>query len=86
MVFTNVSNSYSVAKIFRQRLRNPHFKLHVEVSSPFLYFDSSSIKEGETKFKNEPAIYDKLNKKLLLSELEIDSIIDCVGSNHFYVP
>ncbi|KAL4460314.1 hypothetical protein ABPG74_000065 [Tetrahymena malaccensis] len=86
LIFTNVSNSYSVAKIFRQKLRNPNFKLYIEVSTPFLYFDSSNINEGETKFKNEPAIYDKLNKKLLLSELEVNSVIDCVGSNHFYVP
>ncbi|EAR99050.1 amidohydrolase family protein (macronuclear) [Tetrahymena thermophila SB210] len=86
LIFTNVSNSYSVAKIFRQKLRNPNFNLYIEVSTPFLYFDSSNINEGETKFKNEPAIYDKLNKKLLLSELEVNSVIDCVGSNHFYVP
>ncbi|KAL4507228.1 hypothetical protein ABPG72_002021 [Tetrahymena utriculariae] len=86
LIFTNVSNSYSVAKIFRQKLRNPNYKLYIEVSTPFLYFDSSNINEGETKFKNEPAIYDKLNKKLLLSELEVNSVIDCVGSNHFYVP
>lgn len=44
------------------------------------------IKDGDTRFKCEPAINDKNNKKLMISSLQVKGTIDVIGSYNFFVP
>jgi dihydroorotase-like cyclic amidohydrolase len=63
--------------------------IYSEVPYPYLFFDSSDIKNGDTRFKNEPPIYDALNKKMLINAIHHQKnakIIELISSFHSAIP
>ena len=82
-----MGNCFTTAKIFKLKNQFPKTTIICDVSAPYIYFDCSMIKNGDTRFKNEPAISNKNNKSMLLTALyDIPGIIDSCSSYHSTVP
>ena len=85
---TNISSALSFVK-----LRNTTKKLKAhnitcsvtsEISAAHLVFDSSSIKNGDTRFKNFPPIRSENNKENLVDLLKFKGI-DVISSQHAFI-
>ncbi|KAL4457037.1 hypothetical protein ABPG74_014675 [Tetrahymena malaccensis] len=87
-IFQNISNGLSIVRIFSmKKVYEELVNIYSEVSWPFLFFDSTQITSGDSRFKSEPAIQNLQNKQILQSCLFNNSkLIHMVGSFHFTVP
>ncbi|KAL4508317.1 hypothetical protein ABPG72_003621 [Tetrahymena utriculariae] len=87
-IFQNISNGLSIVRIFSmKKVYEQIVNIYSEVSWPFLFFDSTQITSGDSRFKSEPAIQNLQNKQILQSCLfNNQNLIHMVGSFHFTVP
>ncbi|EAR99528.1 amidohydrolase family protein (macronuclear) [Tetrahymena thermophila SB210] len=87
-IFQNISNGLSIVRIFSmKKVYEEIVNIYSEVSWPFLFFDSTQITSGDSRFKSEPAIQNLQNKQILQSCLfNNQKLIHMVGSFHFTVP
>lgn len=77
--FFNISSAAAVNRVRNAKKKNP--KITCEVSSTILYFNSSQISQGDTRFKASPPIRNLNNCNLLWEMLKM-KCIDCISSGH----
>lgn len=82
LTFCNIGNCHTISKVYKLRSLFPQVDITAEVPYPYLCFDSERIKLGDTRFKNEPAITNEANRKMLLSALDVDRCVQVISSYH----
>ncbi|CAG9323603.1 allB_3 [Blepharisma stoltei] len=81
--FLNVSSSTAIELIKSNKTSYSH--LTCETSTPYLYFDTSSIKQRDGRYKVNPPIRDAKNNSLLWNLL-MSQTIDSLSSYHQQFP
>ena len=79
----HLSSSDSIAQIREARSNN--LPLTVETCPHYLFFDSETIKDGDTRFKCTPPIREKENNEKLWQALK-DGTLDFIVSDHSPAP
>lgn len=77
--FFNLSSATAINRVRNAKKKFP--KITCEVSSNTLYFNSSQIPPGDTRFKISPPIRNQGNCNLLWEMLKM-KCIDCISSGH----
>lgn len=89
LLFMNLSSNsllFQIKNFKEVNKTSQNMEIFTEICTPYLYFHSSRIKEGQTQFKASPPIRIKRERDLFLEGIKQEGIIDVVSSYHFYVP